>query len=85
MAAEACGASASARRGALGDDEIDRNEDLLAGSERTCQPDAWLDVAAGLQLKMEPCGGHPGFELRGVAEEKRVQYEIAVGGVWGDG
>ena len=34
---------------------------------------------------MEPCGGHPGFELRSVAEEKRVQHEITVGGVRSDG
>ena len=82
---KACGAFAGARRGALGDDEVNRNEDLLAGSGRARQPDARLDVTSGLQLKMEPCGRHPGFELRSLAEEKRVQYEITVGGVRSDG
>jgi hypothetical protein len=81
---EACGTSASARRSALGDDEIDRNQKLLAGSTRPRQPGARLDVTAGLLLKMEPGGRHPGFELRGISEEQRVQYEIAVGGVRGD-
>ena len=42
-------------------------------------------MTPGLLLQMEPCCGHPGFELRSLAEEKRVQYEIAVGGVGGDG
>ena len=65
--------------------EIDRNQELLAGSGRACQPDARLDVTAGLQLKMEPCGRHPGFELRSLSEEKRVQHEITVRGVRGDG
>lgn len=41
-------------------------------------------MTARLLLQVEPGCGHSGFELRGVAEEKRVQDEIAVSGVGSD-
>ena len=59
--------------------------DVLAPYRCRGEPDPRLYVAAELRLEGESGGGHPGFELRDITEQPRVQDEITVGGVGGDG
>jgi hypothetical protein len=70
---QASRASPLSRGGPLRDDEVHRDEDLLAACRGFGEPNPRLYVTAFLGLKIEPGGGHRGLELRRVLEEPGVQ------------
>jgi hypothetical protein len=76
---EARTAAAAGRRRSLRHDEIDRDRDLDTGDGRSGDPDARLD-----ERELEPGVAHRRFKLRRVAEECRIDGEVAVCGVRSD-
>ena len=80
---ETRGAAAAAWRRGLRNDEIDRDGDPDAGDRRSGQPDARLDVAAD-DREIEAGFAHRRLEPGSIAEQRRVDREVAVRGVRGD-
>jgi len=65
------------RGDAVGDDEIDRHEDLLVARVSGSHPDSGFDVSTRLAVEVDPAA-HCALELRGVAEQARIDGEITV-------
>ena len=65
---------------ALGDDEVDRDVVGPLTDTRLLDPDARLDVSSVLGHQVEVRSCHRGFKRRGLAEQARVDGQVAVGG-----